>query len=69
MFLTSNNLSVKRLGKWWKRLHRVVYIVVWLLVLHTGLQRISVWTYFIGVFAVLEIGSLIYNYLKKKQVA
>lgn len=69
MFLTSNNLSVKRLGKWWKRLHRVVYIVVWLLVLHTGLQRVSIWTYFIGVFAVLETGSLIYNYLKNKQLA
>src|SRR3972149_7519340 len=63
MFLTSNNFSVKKLGKWWKRLHRIVYLVLWLLVLHTGLQRISVWTYLIGIFAVLEIVSFFYSYL------
>lgn len=66
MFLTSNNFSVKKLGKWWKRLHRVVYIVLWLLVLHTGLQRISLWSIFIAVFAVLELLSLIYFYILRK---
>lgn len=67
MFLTSNNLSVKRLGKWWKRLHRIIYLILWLLVLHTGLQRISFWTWLIGIMAILEVVSLIYNYFKKKQ--
>lgn len=67
MFLTSNNFSQKTLGKNWKRLHRVVYIILWLLVLHTGLQRISIWSIFIFTFALLELTSLIYDYLKKKQ--
>ena len=67
MFLTSNNFSQKKLGKNWKRLHRVVYLILWLLVLHTGLQRISIWSLFIFTFAILELASLIYNYLKKKQ--
>jgi len=67
MFVTSNNFSQKQLGKNWKRLHRVVYLILWLLVLHTGLQRISIWSVFILTFAILELASLIYDYLKKKQ--
>src|SRR3990167_9881771 len=61
IFLTSNNWSIKKLGKFWKVLHRVVYIILWLLVLHVGLQKISVWTIYIFVFALLEIVSWIRN--------
>ena len=61
MFLTSNNFSQKQLGKNWKRLHRVVYLTLWLLVLHTGLQRISIWSLFIFTFAILEVLSWIYH--------
>lgn len=68
LFLTSNNTSIKKLGKWWKRLHRLIYIIVWLVVLHTGLQRISIWTLLIGVFAVLETVSLIYSITTKKRI-
>jgi len=68
MFLTSNNFSVKKLGKWWKRLHRFVYVVIWLLVLHTGLQRMSVWTFFIGTFAILEVTSFVWEHFKKKAI-
>lgn len=66
MFLTSNNLSVKKLGKNWKRLHRFIYVVLWLLVLHMGLQRISVWSALIFSFASLEIISLIYDFMTKR---
>lgn len=69
MFLTSNNFSKKRLGPWWKRLHRFVYIVLWLLVLHTGLQRISVWSLFIFAFAALEVFSLVFDFYKKRSVS
>ncbi|HLA03664.1 MAG TPA: ferric reductase-like transmembrane domain-containing protein, partial [Patescibacteria group bacterium] len=65
MFLTSNNFSQKTLGKNWKRLHRIVYVILWLLVFHTGLQRISIWSVFILTFAVLEVLSWIYFRLKK----
>ena len=69
MFLTSNNFSQKTLGKNWKRLHRVVYLILWLLVLHTGLQRISIWSIFIFTFAVLEVTSLAYYYLLKPKTS
>src|SRR3989338_9399385 len=69
MFLTSNNFSVRKLGKNWKRLHRVVYLILWLLVLHTGLQRISIWSIFIFTFAVLEVLSLAYYYLLRPKTS
>jgi sulfoxide reductase heme-binding subunit YedZ len=28
LFVTSNNTSVRRVGPWWKRLHRLVYVIV-----------------------------------------
>lgn len=68
LFLTSNNYSVKKLGKWWKRLHRLVYLALWLLVLHTSLQRLSIWSVGILAVAILEVTSLIYSYFKKKSV-
>jgi len=64
LFVTSNNFSVKRLGKWWKRLHRIVYVVPLLLLFHTAFQRISIWSILAGIFFVLELGSFIYAYVK-----
>ena len=69
MFLTSNNFSVRNLGKNWKRLHRIVYIILWLLVLHIGLQRISIWSVFILTFAILELASLSYYYLLRPKIS
>jgi DMSO/TMAO reductase YedYZ heme-binding membrane subunit len=66
MYVTSNNWSMAKLGKWWKRLHRLIYIVLWLLVLHTGLQRISIWSVMIFVFATLEVVSLLVDFQKKR---
>lgn len=68
MFLTSNNISMRHLGRWWKRLHRIIYVILWLLVLHTGLQRISIWTIMIGFFAILEVVSLIYDWWRKRSL-
>ncbi len=67
MFLTSNNLSVKKLGKWWKRMQRFIYLALWLLVIHTGLQRINVWSILIFSFAVLETGSWVYYFFTKNR--
>lgn len=68
LFITSNNQSVKKLGSWWKGLHRFVYVAIWLLVLHTGLQKISIWSVGIFAVAVLEIVSLVYDFLKKRRL-
>lgn len=64
MFLTSNNFSVKKLGPWWKRLHRLVYVVLLLILLHTALQRTSIWSILAGIFFVLEASSLAYAYFR-----
>ena len=68
LFLTSNNWSVRVMGAWWKRLHRLIYVILWLVVIHTGLQRISVWTVLIGFFAILEVVSLVYDRWRKKSI-
>lgn len=61
LFVTSNNGSVRRLGPWWKRLHRLVYVIVWLVLFHTVLQRVSIWSVTIGVVAILELASLLWS--------
>lgn len=68
LFITSNNYSVLKLGRWWKRLHRVVYLILWLILLHTAMQRWSIYAMLIGIVAVLETTSLLYSFFKKKQV-
>ncbi len=55
LFVTSNNYSMRKLGLWWKRLHRFVYIAVGVLALHTIFQKISPWSIFIGTLFILEI--------------
>jgi DMSO/TMAO reductase YedYZ heme-binding membrane subunit len=64
LFVTSNDFGVKKLGGWWKRIHRLVYVILLLVLLHTALQRVSIWSVLAGIFFVLEIISFIYAYLK-----
>lgn len=61
LFITSNDASVKRMGPWWKRLHRLVYIVVLFILFHTLLQRVSVWSVLTGIVAILEFASLLWS--------
>lgn len=61
LFITSNDWSVGRLGPWWTRLHRLVYVIVWFILFHTILQRVSVWSMAIGVVAILEVVSLLWS--------
>jgi sulfoxide reductase heme-binding subunit YedZ len=59
MFLTSNTWSARKLKGDWKRLHRVTYIIGWLIFGHVILQDVSWQSITIGVVMVLEIASLI----------
>lgn len=61
LFITSNDWSVGRLGPWWKLLHRLVYVIVWLIFFHTILQRVSVWSVMVGAIAIAELFSLLYT--------
>ncbi len=60
IFITSNNWSVKTMGAWWRRLHAMVYFIVWLLFAHVALQEFEGLAIVLGIFALLEAGSLFY---------
>jgi DMSO/TMAO reductase YedYZ heme-binding membrane subunit len=67
--LTSNTFAKQKLGKWWKRLHSLTYLIVWLIFAHTVLIEISLLSVLVGVFAIVELYSLIkVNYLDKKKM-
>lgn len=66
LFLTSNNLSMKYLGRFWKKLHRIIYVILWLVVLHVGLQGSRKWALIIFGVALIEVASLIYDLWKKR---
>ncbi|KKS96461.1 MAG: ferric reductase like protein transmembrane component family protein [Candidatus Gottesmanbacteria bacterium GW2011_GWA2_43_14] len=61
MFLTSNDFSVKYLKFWWHRLHKLIYIIMWLILFHVGLQRISVWTLLMAAAVTLQVASYFYS--------
>lgn len=68
LFLTSNDYAVKLLGAWWKKLHRLVYVIFWLIFLHVMFQEVGILAYAIGFSASLEVLSLLYDAMKPKAV-
>jgi len=66
LFLTSNDVSVRTMKTWWRRVHSLVYILTWTIFLHVVLQSGGVMAWVIGAFAFLEAGSLVYPRLRKK---
>ena len=68
LFLTSNNTAVRILGPRWKRLHQLVYIIVWLLFAHVALQRTSIWSVLLGITALAETLSLVIDFVRKQNV-
>lgn len=69
LFVTSNDWSVKHLGVWWKRIHKLIYVVAWLLFFHVALQtgegvEKAPITF---VFATAELISLIYDWSVKRK--
>lgn len=65
LWLTSNDLSVKFLKGWWRRLHSLIYFIVWLIFGHVALQGFSPATVLLGLYAILEIWSLTYVALRR----
>ena len=65
LFFTSNHWSVRTFGKWWSRIHMLIYATAWGVFFHVFLQEVSLWTILIGFFAVGETISLIYSYTRK----
>src|SRR3990172_5514033 len=70
VFITSNDWSVRMLGRWWRTLHALVYIVIWLLFLHLALQSNLGWKTFITlIMAALELFSLIWHKVSSPPVS
>jgi DMSO/TMAO reductase YedYZ heme-binding membrane subunit len=59
LFVTSNDLSVKKLGHVWHVIHNWMYVIVWIIFLHVALQRISIWTVLIGSTAIAQVCSFL----------
>lgn len=65
LFLTSNNWATRKLKSNWKKLHRLTYVIGWLIFGHVFLislksgEGISIQALAIGIIMVLEIASLI----------
>ncbi len=66
MFLTSNDLSVKTLGVWWKWIHKLTYIIIWFIMLHVILQRVSLWSILISIVLITQIASFLYSFMYKR---
>lgn len=67
-FLTSNLYSMQRLGKYWKPLHKLIYLAFWLIVLHIALRGELFWAIILGVTGIAEIVSLIIDWRKRSVV-
>lgn len=62
LFLTSNDFSVKKLGKKWNKLHQLVYFIVWLVLIHIVLVKgMSLVSIVILILATIETTSIIYG--------
>ncbi len=65
LFITSNDISVKKLGKWWGKIHSLTYIIIWLVMMHVSFVELSL-AFLLGIFAFLEIYSILYKKFKGK---
>lgn len=65
MFLTSNDWSVARLGVWWRRIHSLFYLIMWLIFGHIAIQRVSIWSVLIGMTGIAEVASFVWARIKQ----
>lgn len=64
LFITSNDISINRLGIWWYRIQRCIYIAVFFIFFHVAFQSVSIWSVLMGITASLMMASFIYSYVK-----
>ena len=63
LFITSNDWSVRSLGKWWQWIHNLTYGVGALVFIHVALQNINFWTMLI----LLDTLALIVSFLVSRR--
>ena len=64
LFITSNNLSVRRLRIYWYWIQRLTYLSMFFIFFHVALIDLSIWTIFMGLVIILEVISFIVIYIK-----
>lgn len=67
LWLTSNDYSVKKLGKWWDYIHSLTYVAMFAILLHVALISERTLATLLFITILLEIGSWIYSRTPKKQ--
>ncbi len=65
MWLSSNDTAVKKLGKWWKWVHKLTYIAVFTIFLHVALQGKS-WT---ALFALIVLATEVISWIYPRVIA
>lgn len=71
LYFTSNDFSVRKLGKHWGRIHALVYIIVWIIALHVSLMsqehfiKHGIPTIVVGL---LQIASYAYKWSMQKRI-
>ncbi len=63
--ITSNDWSVKRLKKNWRKLHRLTYLAMFLVTWHVWAKMAEHWSYF-TLISLLSLGVVILLYLKRR---
>jgi len=67
LFLTSNDLSVRKLGVWWHRIHALTYGVLFVLVAHAFFAEMS-WFLLACLAALIEIVSFLVARFRRQTV-
>lgn len=68
LWITSNNLSRRKLGRWWQILHRLTYLALLLIFLHIALLGGAL-TFVALALVVAEVSSWVVYWLSKKKNA
>lgn len=64
LFLTSNDFAVRILKKWWKRLHKLIYVAVLFVYLHLLFQK-SPFAIVLLLWMLINLIAVLYRDLKK----
>lgn len=67
LWMTSNDFSVKKLGKWWERIHSLTYVAMFSILVHVALISERTIATLLFITMLLEIGSWMYAWTRKKQ--
>ncbi len=69
LFVTSNDVSVKRLGPWWHKIHQLTYITMFFILLHVAFQEISLWTILAGLLVAAQVVSYGVSRMRKRNTS